>query len=186
MKPKLEIFTPRILCVCTNILAEQKNLFRLMTWLICLSVNLANTSMSVWFTRLLVSVKPVDCELKKETPTDLKPAVTFCPRSVGYLVGVWEICSRKCCYVPRVSIHFHLLKFTERGCRVLGGSHLNSIDFSDVQAEYKMMDHDVFLSTYGERGRKKERKWWVCSHLWRPVHSCAINPIQYICLILWV
>ncbi len=64
----------------------------------------------VYQTACLSRTSWLQAKKKRETPTDLKPAVTFCPLSIGYLVGIWEICSRKCYYVPRVSIHFHLIE----------------------------------------------------------------------------
>lgn len=65
--------------------------------------------------------------------------------------------------MPRVSITLTCSQLTERGLQisplvltdVSGRSHLNSIDFWDVQGGYEMMDHDVFLSTYVREGEKK-------------------------------
>ncbi len=164
MKSKLETFTPRILCVCTNCLAE---LVRIDDTAHLLKCKFDKYQQKCLFTRLLVSVKPVDCKLKKRnsngsaTCNDILPSVHWI--SCKNLRDLFQ----EVLYVPIVSIHFHLLEahrtrpsklligFNRLPSRMLGGSHLNSIDFCDVQAGYKMMDHDVFLSTYRERGREK-------------------------------
>ncbi len=61
---------------------------------------------------------------------------------------------------------------------MLGGSHLNSIDFCDMQAGYKMMDRDVFLSTYREREGERKRESDECVLISGGM-SIAMLLIQY-------